>query len=119
MTKRQNPPVTKVTIPPSVNLGAHKYRVRLMRGLVARQRASGASSNPLCEIRVDADRTDTKKVQIFWHEVVHQAYNIFGGGQKEPTEGQCDAFAEAVTQVLTGAMGLDFDFSELPIEESQ
>lgn len=111
--------MAKVTMPSSVKLGAHTYRVRLMRGMVARQGSVGESSNPLCELRVDADRTATKRVQVFWHEVAHQAWDIFGGGQKAPTEGQCDAFAEAVTQILTGAMGLNFDFSELPIEESQ
>lgn len=109
----------KVAIPSNVKLGAHEYHVRLMRGLIARQGHAAESSSPLCEIRVDVDRTDTKKVQCFWHEVVHVGWEIFGRGQKEPTEGQCDAFAEAVTQVLTGAMGIKFDFSALPVEESQ
>ncbi|MEE9569459.1 MAG: hypothetical protein V3W37_08740 [Candidatus Binatia bacterium] len=109
----------KVPIPASVRLGAHEYRVRLMRGMAARRSSSGESSTPLCEIRIDVDRVDTQKVQTFWHEVVHQGWQIFGGGLKQPTEGQCDAFAEAVTQVMTGAMGLKFDFSALPVEESQ
>ncbi len=109
----------KVAIPPTVKLGAHEFKVRMLRGMAARRNAAAESSGPLCEIRVDPDRTGTKKTQAFWHEVVHQAWDIFGGGQKAPTEGQCDAFAEAVTQVLTGAMGLDFDFSGLPVEDSQ
>ena len=109
----------KVTIPSTVKLGAHEFKVRMLRGMAARRGNSAESSGPLCEIRIDVDRVNSQKIQGFWHEVVHQAWDIFGGGQKEPTEGQCDAFAEAVTQVLTGAMGLDFDFSDLPVEDSQ
>jgi hypothetical protein len=109
----------KVTIPTSVKLGAHEYRVRLMRGMAARRGNSGESSTPLCEIRIDVDRVNTQRVKTFWHEVVHQGWGTFGGGLRQPTEGQCDAFAEAVTQVMTGAMGIDFDFSDLPVEESQ
>lgn len=108
----------KVAIPASVKFGAHEYRVRLLRGMVARRGNAGESSAPLCEIRIDADRVNTQRVSTFWHEVVHQGWQVFGGGLKSPTEGQCDAFAEAVTQVMTGAMGIEFDFSALPIEES-
>ena len=112
MAKRQ------VIVPPIVRLGAHDYQVALVHGLSTRGRAIGASSAPLGKIQIDPDRTSTQRLQTLLHEVVHQGHRVFGAGCKDPSEAQCDAFAEAVSQILTGAMGLEFDWSQLPVEES-
>lgn len=112
------PEVRKVIIPPVIKLGAHEYRVKLKRSMSIRDGTQGAGNAALGWINIDLDRTDTQKLQTLLHEVVHQGHVVFGAGCKAPSEAQCDAFAEAVTQILTGAMGLEFDFSTLPVEEA-
>mgnify|MGYP001614723940 CR=1 FL=1 len=108
----------QVTVPPVVKLGAHEYQVALVHGLSTRGRAVGASSAPLGKIQIDPDRTSTQRLQTLLHELVHQGHFVFGAGSREPPAAQCDSFAEAVTQLLTGVMELDFDWSNLPLEES-
>ena len=108
----------KVIIPPVVKLGAHEYQVALRRAMSIREGAVGKGNGAQGKIYVDPDRTDTQRLQVFLHEVVHQGDHVFGSGSKAPTEVQCDVFAEAMAQILTGSMGLEFDWSRLPLEES-
>ena len=108
----------KVIIPPVVKLGAHEYQVKFRRSMSVRQGFQGSGNCALGRIDIDPDRTDTQRLQTFLHEVVHQGHRVFGAGCKDPSEAQCDAFAEAMSQILTGAMGLEFDSSNLPLEES-
>lgn len=104
----------RVVIPLEVKLGAHTYKVKMVRALRERRGAVGTSHSEKGYIIVESDQTGSQRVGTFIHELVHQSEAVFGEGNKKLTEGQISAIAEGLTQVFTGAMGLTFDFSKLP-----
>lgn len=108
----------RVKVPAVVKLGAHEYQVRFVSGMVEKHGNAGMSKGRRGCIEIDPAQTDTQRLQTLFHELGHQGHYVFGAGCPPPKEAQLDSWAEAAAQVLTGAMGLEFDWAEVPEVEA-